>query len=123
MLIKDTENSTKQNSWFAVEDINRRAAHAYNTNRVLFDSIDHQAKVAMVERIGRDYFAGWGAIYSTARAKTRNRAAHTEVKFARVILNRKNKRADFVAALAAIGVDASDIVCKPATESYSIHVK
>ena len=123
MLIKDTENSIKQNGWFAVEDINRRAAHAYNTNRAFFDSIDHQAKVAMVERIGREYFASWAVIYNTARNKTRNRPAHTEIKFSRVILNRKRKRSDFLAALAAIGVAATDVVCKPATESYSIHVK
>jgi hypothetical protein len=71
----------------------------------------------------KQYFAGWEAIYQTARGNTRNRSAHTEVKFNRVILNHKRRRADFIAALAAVGVDADSVVCKPATESYSVHVK
>lgn len=123
MLIKDTEDSTRQPSWFAVEDINRRAAYAYNTHRELFDNVEHQKRVSAVTNIMREYFAGWSAIYETARQQTSRRAAHTEVKFNRVVLNRKNRREDFLAALASVGIDSSDVVYKPATESCSVHVK
>ena len=123
MLIKDTENAvTAQTAWFAVQDINRRAAHAYNSNRDFFDSADHQTRVSLVEQIMRDYFADWQAIYTTARAATRNRPAHTEVKFNRVMLDRKKTRAQFLAALEAVGVSADCVVCKPATQSYSVHI-
>lgn len=123
MLIKDTETSTQQPSWFAVEDINRRAAAAYNAHIDLFTSDLHCARVEAVKSIMREYFAGWAAIYETARGKTARRAAHTEVKFNRVVLNRKNRREDFLAALATVGIDAADVVYKPATESCSVHVK
>ena len=123
MLIKDTETSTQQPSWFAVEDINRRAAAAYNAHIDLFTSDVHCARVEAVKSIMREYFAGWAAIYETARGKTARRAAHTEVKFNRVVMNRKNRREDFLAALAAVGIDAADVVYKPATESCSVHVK
>jgi hypothetical protein len=123
MLIKDTETQAGQNSWFAVEDINRRAEAAYNAHRDLFEDPAHQARVAAVVAILKNYFAGWQAIYETARGQTRNRSAHTEVKFNRVVLNRSRRRADLIAALAAAGVAADCVVCKPATESYSVHVK
>ena len=123
MLIKDTESNTRQPAWFAVEDINARAEAAYLANRDLFDSTAHQLRVETVKSIMREYFAGWAAIYETARGRTARRAAHTEVKFNRVVLNRARRRADFLAALAAVGVDTDCVVCKPATESYSVHVK
>lgn len=123
MLIKDTESSTHQPAWFAVEDINRRAAAAYNAHIELFTSDVHCARVEAVKSIMREYFASWAAIYETARPNTRRRAAHTEVKFNRVVLNRSRKRADFLAALAAVGIAAEDVVYKPATESCSVHVK
>jgi hypothetical protein len=123
MIIKDTENSTRQSAWFAVEDINRRAAAAYNAHIDLFESDVHCARVEAVKSIMREYFAGWAAIYETARAQTARRAAHTEVKFNRVVMNRKRRREDFLAALAAVGIDAADVVYKPATESCSVHVK
>jgi hypothetical protein len=123
MLIKDTESQATQNAWFAVEDINRRAEAAYAAHIDLFTSDVHMARVEAVVAIMKDYFAGWEAIYQTARGRTRVRAAHTEVKFNRVVLNRKRRRADFLAALAAVGVSADSVVCKPATESYSVHVK
>ena len=123
MLVKDTEATTHQNAWFAVEDINRRAAAAYKAHVDLFTDATHIARVEAVKRIMREYFAGWAAIYETARAKTSRRDANTEVKFNRIVLNRKNKRNDFLAALAAIGIGADDIVFKPASESYSVHVK
>lgn len=123
MLVKETEHSTRQPAWFAVEDINRRAAAAYRAHIDLFTSDVHIARVEAVKNIMREYFAGWQAIYETARAKTSRREAHTEVKFNRVVLNRKRRREDFLAALAAVGVDAADVVFKPATESYSVHVK
>lgn len=123
MLVKDTESNTRQPAWFAIEDINRRAAAAYDAHVELFTSDVHIARVEAVKSIMREYFAGWAAIYETARPKTVRRAAHTEVKFNRVVLNRKNRREDFIAALAAVGVDAADVVYKPATESCSVHVK
>jgi hypothetical protein len=123
MLIKDTESQANQNAWFAVEDINRRAEAAYNAHIDLFTSDVHMARVEAVVAIMKQYFAGWEAIYQTARGQTRVRAAHTEVKFNRVVLNRQRRRSDFLAALAAVGVSAEAVVCKPATESYSVHVK
>ena len=123
MIIKDTENSTRQSAWFAVEDINRRAAAAYNAHIDLFESDVHCARVEAVKSIMREYFAGWAAIYETARAQTARRAAHTEVKFNRVVMNRSRRREDFLAALAAVGIPTEDVVYKPATESCSVHVK
>ena len=123
MLIKDTESTTHQTAWFAIEDINKRAEAAYNAHIELFESDVHAARVEAVVSICKQYFADWNQIYQTARGATSRRAAHTEVKFSRVILNRKNRRADFLAALAAVGVEADCVVCKPATESYSVHVK
>lgn len=123
MLIKDTEANTRQNSWFAIEDINLRAAAAYERHKDLFDSAEHQKRVAMVVALLRAYFAGWAAIYETARPATRNRPAHTEVKFNRVVINRARRRADLEAALKAAGIDPSAIVFKPATESMSVHVR
>ena len=122
MLIKDTDAQATQNSWFAVEDINRRAEAAYLRHQDLFDSEQHQQKVAAVEAVLRDYFAGWNAIYQTARPKTRGRPANTEVKFNRVVLNRKRRRADLLKALTKLGIAADMIVSKPATESFSVHV-
>ena len=123
MIVKDTENSTRQPAWFAVEDINLRAEAAYRAHRDLFESDVHTARVQAVVSIMREYFAGWAAIYETARAKTARRAAHTEVKFNRVVMNRSRRREDFLAALAAVGIDPADVVYKPATESCSVHVK
>lgn len=122
MLIKDTETQATQNSWFAVEDINRRAEAAYLRHQDLFDSEQHQQKVAAVEAVLRDYFAGWNAIYQTARPQTRQRPANTEVKFNRVVLNRKRRRADLLRALTELGIREDMIVSKPATESFSVHV-
>ena len=123
MIVKDTESSTRQPAWFAIEDIDRRAEAAYNAHIDLFTSDVHCARVEAVKSIMREYFAGWAAIYETARGTTRRRTAHTEVKFNRVVMNRKRRREDFLAALAALGIDAADVVYKPATESCSVHVK
>lgn len=123
MLIKDTESNTKQNSWFAVEDINLRAAAAYQQNQALFDNAEHQQRVEQVVTVLRSYFADWAAIYQTARGATRNRPAHTEVKFNRVVINRRNRRADLEKTLADLGIASTAIVFKPATESMSVHVR
>ena len=122
MLIKDTDAQTTQNTWFAVEDINRRAEAAYLRHQELFDSAEHQRKVAAVEAVLRDYFAGWNAIYQTARPQTRRRPANTEVKFNRVVLNRTRSRARLLERLEQLGIAADMIVSKPATESFSVHV-
>ena len=122
MLIKDTDAQTTQNTWFAVEDINRRAEAAYLRHQELFDSAEHQRKVAAVEAVLRDYFAGWNAIYQTARPQTRGRPANTEVKFNRVVLNRTRSRTRLLERLEQLGIAADMIVSKPATESFSVHV-
>ena len=122
MLIKDTDAQTTQNTWFAVEDINRRAEAAYLRHQELFDSAEHQRKVAAVEAVLRDYFAGWNAIYQTARPQTRGRPANTEVKFNRVVLNRTRSRTRLLEQLEQLGIAADMIVSKPATESFSVHV-
>lgn len=122
MLIKETDINTRQPSWFAVEDINRRAAAAYLRHRDLFDSAEHQQKVAAVEAVLREYFAGWAAIYQTARAGTKRRPAHTEIKFNRVILNRMHKWSSLIQQLSQLGIATDSIVFKPATESLSVHI-
>jgi hypothetical protein len=120
MIVKETE--TAQNSWFAVEDINRRAEAAYKQHIDLFEDQTHKARVAAVVEITKQYLAGWAAIYETARPKTRNRNANTEVKFNRVVFNRRKDRAEYMAALAEVGIDAAMVILKPRTESISIHV-
>lgn len=120
MITKDTEEA--RNTWFAVEDINRRAEAAYHQHQDLFEDSDHQDRVAAVVRLTKGYLSGWGAIYETARAKTRNRPANTEVKFSRIVFNRKNKREDFIAQLTEMGIAHEQIIYKPNTESLSIHV-
>ena len=120
MITKDTE--TARNTWFAIEDIDRRSEAAYRQHQALFDSADHQDRVAAVVKLTKAYLSSWNAIYETARAKTRNRPANTEVKFSRIVFTRKNKREDYIAKLVALGIKHEHIIYKPNTESLSVHV-
>jgi hypothetical protein len=124
MYIKVTEESN--HTQFAAIDIARRAKHAVAQNPALFGSTDHQSQVAAVEEAGRTYFAGWKAIYATARPSTRKRAAHTEVKFDKVMFRSKNQdaaRMQFMTELAAAGVSYNtDVIYKPKTNSISVLV-
>ena len=120
MIIKDTE--TARVSWFAIEDIDRRSEAAYLQHQALFDSADHQARVAAVVKLTKEYLSGWNAIYETARGATRNRPANTEVKFGRIVFTRKKKREDYVQQLVDLGIAREHIIYKPNTESLSVHV-
>ena len=122
MLIeKDTKEAAC--GFFAVADIDARAAAAYTANKQLFNSAQHTTKVELVDSILKDMFVGYTTAYQTPRAATKKRAAHTEVKYYRVTLfarNTHNKlKAAAVQQLAALGLD---LVYKPRTDSYSVHV-
>jgi hypothetical protein len=68
-------------------------------------------------------FIGYATAYQTSRAATSKRAAHTEVKYFRVVTyaaqQHKKLKALAVQQLAALGLD---LVYKPRTDSYSVHV-
>ena len=122
MLIeKDTKEATCK--FFAVADIDARAEAAYNTNQQLFTSVQHTTKVELVDSIVKSMFIGYATAYQTSRAATSKRAAHTEVKYFRVITyaaqQHKKLKALAVQQLAALGLD---LVYKPRTDSYSVHV-
>ena len=85
MLIeKDTKEATSK--FFAVADINARAAAAYTANKQLFNSVQHTTKVELVDSILKTMFIGYATAYQTSRAATKKRAAHTEVKYFRSVL-------------------------------------
>ena len=121
LVTKDTQEATSK--FFAVADIDARAEAAYNANKQLFNSTQHKTRVELVDSIVKSMFAGYAAAYQTSRAATSKRAAHTEVKYYRVTLfarNTHNKlKAAAVNQLAALGLD---LVYKPRTDSYSVHV-
>jgi|TARA_B110000263_G_scaffold236466_1_gene235835 hypothetical protein len=122
MLIeKDTKEATSK--FFAVADIDARAAAAYAANKQLFNSAQHTTKVELVDSIIKSMFIGYATAYQTSRAATSKRAAHTEVKYFRVITyaaqQHKKLKAAAVEQLAALGLD---LVYKPRTDSYSVHV-
>ena len=122
LVTKDTQEATHK--FFAVSDIDARARAAYNSNKQLFNSTQHTARVELVDSILRSMFAGYATAYQTARAATKRRAAHTEVKYYRVVTHTANKHRELKAAaveqLAALGLD---LVYKPKTDSYSVHVE
>ena len=121
LTIKDTQESTSK--FFAVADIDARAKAAYNSNKQLFSSKQHTTRVELVDSILRSMFAGYTAAYQTARAATKRKPAHTEVKYDRVVQYSTSKhrelRARAVEQLAELGLD---LVYKPRTNSYSVHV-
>jgi len=121
LVTKDTQESNC--TWFAVQDIDARARAAYNSNKQLFTSKQHTTRVELVDSILKQMFVGYATAYQTARAATKKRAAHTEVKYMRVVTHSANKhkqlRVAAVEQLAALGLD---LVYKPKTNSYSVHV-
>ena len=120
LLTKDTQES--KSKFFAVQDIDARSAAAYNTHKSFFDSSTHRSKVQLVEDIVGKLFVGKRAMYCTARANSKG--AYTEVKFDKVDLypmsvHRKLK-AQVLEQLSLLGLD---LIYKPKTNSYSVHVK
>lgn len=121
LVTKDTQESKSR--FFAVADIDARAKAAYQANRKLFDSVEHQMLCDQVEQILRSMVIGFRSLYHTARPATRRRPAHTEIKVDRAELYAANRhqevKAEAVRQLEALGLD---LVYKPSTNSYSVHV-
>ena len=122
-MLVEKETKEANSKFFAVADINARAAAAYAANKQLFNSKQHTTKVELVDSIVKSMFAGYATAYQTSRAATSKRAAHTEVKYFRVVTyaaqQHKKLKALAVQQLAALGLD---LVYKPRTDSYSVHV-
>jgi hypothetical protein len=121
LVTKDTQEAASK--FFAVADIDARARAAYNANKKLFTSKQHTTRVELVDSILKSMFAGYVTAYQTARSATRLRPAHTEVKYMRVVQHstpkHKELKARAVEQLEALGLD---LVYKPKTNSYSVHV-
>ena len=121
LVTKDTQEATHK--FFAVADIDARAKAAYNSNKQLFTSKQHTTRVELVDSILRSMFAGYVTAYQTARSATRKRPAHTEVKYMRVTQystpKHRELKAQAVQQLEELGLD---LVYKPKTNSYSVHV-
>ena len=122
-MLVEKETKEANSKFFAVTDINARAAAAYAANKQLFTSTQHTTRVELVDSILKSIFVGYATAYQTSRAATSKRAAHTEVKYFRVVTYAANKHKQLKAAaveqLAALGLD---LVYKPKTDSYSVHV-
>ena len=122
-MLVEKETKEANSKFFAVADINARAAAAYAANKQLFTSTQHTTKVELVDSIVKSIFVGYATAYQTSRAATSKRAAHTEVKYFRVVTyaaqQHKKLKAAAVQQLAALGLD---LVYKPKTDSYSVHV-
>ena len=122
-MLVEKETKEANSKFFAVADINARAAAAYAANKQLFTSTQHTTKVELVDSIVKSIFVGYATAYQTSRAATSKRAAHTEVKYFRVVTyaaqQHKKLKAAAVQQLAALGLD---LVYKPRTDSYSVHV-
>jgi hypothetical protein len=121
LAVKDTEES--KNAQFAVRDIERRARAAYRANKRFFADSEHLARVDRVDSILRTLCKSYLTAYRTARAATRRRAAHTEVKYDRVTQYETEQHEELrewaVRELDCMGLD---LVYKPRTNSYSVHV-
>lgn len=120
LVVKDTHEA--QSKFFAVQDIDARSKAAYDKHKSFFNSAAHKAKAQLVEDIVKRLFVGKRAIYWTPRAT--GKGVYTEVKFDRVDLYPTNKhrtlKAQIVAQLEQLGLD---LIYKPKTNSYSVHVK
>ena len=122
-MLVEKETKEANSKFFAVADINARAAAAYAANKQLFQSKQHTTRVELVDSILKSMFVGYATAYQTSRAATSKRAAHTEVKYFRVVTYAATQHSKLKAAaveqLAALGLD---LVYKPKTDSYSVHV-
>ena len=118
---RETESST--NPFFARSDIAQKAARAYEQHRELFDDQSHQAQCDLVEQILAHMVCDYRAIYQTARPSTSSRGAHTEIKVDRAVcypeFTHRKRKTRAVAQLESMGLD---LVHKPRTNSYSVHV-
>jgi len=107
LVTKDTQEASSK--FFAVADIDARKQHT--------------TRVELVDSILKSMFVGYVTAYQTCRAATKKRAAHTEVKYMRVTTyatqQHRKLKAAAVEQLAALGLD---LVYKPRTDSYSVHV-
>ena len=121
LVTKHTEES--KSKFFAVADIDARAKAAYNANKALFTNPEHTQRVEQVDTILRNMVFAFTTAYQTARGATRRRPAHTEVKYDRVVQystpKHRELKAQAVAQLEQLGLD---LVYKPRTNSYSVHV-
>lgn len=122
MKVIDTEDRLSQGSWFATEDIARRAEAAYLSNPTFFDDPAHIALCNSVEAELKRHALLWNQCYQTARSATRNQPIHTEVKLNRMQFRPGSRRA-LEKRLVSMGINSNDITYKPATESISIRVK
>lgn len=120
MIDKETEAAPYV--WFAKDDIEAKAAAAYNRHQAMFDSVTHQSRVALVKQICRKHFKGYSAIYETCRAQTKRRAANTEVKFAHIVKSKDFDRAALEKDLTTVGIATDMIINKVNTGSFSVHV-
>lgn len=106
--------------FFALEDINRRAAQAVRNHPKLQSCPQHQATVQQVYNLLKHHaqYSDYQAIYTTARAVTSKTPAHTEVK-----INRMSCRMHRLPQLkSAIALLNCVLVYKKATASYSVQV-
>lgn len=122
MIVKDTESSTRQNAWFAIEDIAARAESAYDQNQQFFDDPAHQDRVTQVRKTVAQFLSSYSRIYETCRTSTRKRPANTEIKFAGIVFDRRRNTNTLQQQLVALGCKPEYIIYKPATDSISIHV-
>jgi len=121
LVTKHTEES--KSKFFAVADIDARAKAAYNANKALFTNPEHTQRVEQVDTILRNMVFAFTTAYQTARGATRRRPAHTEVKYDRVVQystpKHRELKAQAIQQLEQLGLD---LVYKPRTNSYSVHV-
>ena len=120
-VTKDTEEAT--NKKFAIRDISRRAKVAYDQNVRLFNSPEHKATIEYVKNTMEGMFADVDAIFETARPATKRSPAHTEVKFNKVTLYKRERhlelKGEVVEKLGQLNID---LIYKPKTNSYSVKV-
>ena len=72
-MLVEKETKEANSKFFAVTDINARAAAAYAANKQLFTSTQHTTKVELVDSILKSIFVGYATAYQTSRAATSKR--------------------------------------------------
>jgi hypothetical protein len=109
MIEKDTHSNGS--AWATKADIDARCAAAYDANRALFDSVQHQYLVAQVKQVCKKHFASYERLYDNCRPANKKRPAHTEIKFEDVYKGRNwNKvKLAMAADIVQLGID-SDMI-------------
>lgn len=121
IITKDTEEAS--NKRFAIEDIRKRAAKAYDDNTELFNDPKHISMVNTVRDLVSTLFAHCDAIYETARPATKRFPAHTEVKFNHCTLfDTKKHNALMQNIVEQLEEFDLDLIYKPGTNSYSVKI-